>query len=66
MSEGTVVQRLTNIQAELVSIEQQCCREQQIIWPLVPISHEVEAALKEYEAKAYGRTPLPKPTKEWL
>ena len=58
---GTIVERLMNMQQELLSIEAQCVREHQIIWPLVPISHEVTQALDEYRAKAYGRQPEPKP-----
>lgn len=56
MSEGTVLDRLLTMQNELISIEQQCCREQLVVWPLVPIMHEVDAAIDEYQAKAYGRT----------
>ncbi len=49
---GTVLDRLLNIQHELTSIESQCARERQPTWPLVPIMHEVEDAITEYKVPA--------------
>lgn len=53
MSDGTILQRLKNMQQDLLSIENQCNREHQVVWPLVPVLHELDNALSEYAAKAY-------------
>lgn len=66
MSDGTVLQRLTNMQSDLLSIEQQCIRENVITWPLVAVMHELEDAVQEYTAKAYRGAPIVKPTREYL
>jgi hypothetical protein len=66
MSDGTVVQRLMNMQNELLSIEAQCNRERQVVWPLVWIMHELDEAVVEYSAKAYkGECIPPEPKPEW-
>lgn len=53
---GTVIDRLQNIQNELMQIDHQCARENQMSWPLVPVMSAVEQALDEYIAKSHART----------
>lgn len=48
MAEGTVVERLKNIQNELMSIAHQAAREGQMDWPLISIMTATELALDRY------------------